>query len=46
MQRVQEEGGSVMSWADTHIIVMGMDTETNEKIKEAIKQRLEGKEEK
>lgn len=43
MQRVQEEGGGVMSWADTHIVVMGMDTETNEKIKEAIKQRLEGK---
>jgi hypothetical protein len=35
--------GEVMSWADTHIVVMGMDNETNEKIKEAIKQRLEGK---
>jgi hypothetical protein len=34
-----------MSWADTHIVVMGMDTDTNEKIKQAIKQRLEGKEE-
>ena len=31
-----------MSWADTHIIVMGMDIDTNEKIKEAIKQHLEG----
>ena len=45
MQRVQEEGGGVMSWADTHIVVMGMDTDTNEKIKQAIKQRLEGQEE-
>ena len=34
-----------MSWTDTHIVVMGMDTESNEKIKQAIKQRLEGKEE-
>ncbi len=34
-----------MSWADTHIVVMGMDTESNEKIKQAIKQRLEGWEE-
>lgn len=31
-----------MDWVDTHIVVMGMDTDTNEKIKEAIKQRLEG----
>jgi len=31
-----------MSWADTHIIVMGMDTDTNDKIKQAIKQQLEG----